>query len=263
MLPIYKATSFIKILEEGGHTKPWLIEIEVEEQQNKVVVMKLYTTYQVEQKNTITSEIIGNILATEFDFSVPEIMLVDTNSSKFFNQLPKKAKEILLQSDERLKFASVYIENTSKLIPNLSIEIIENNLNLEKLYAFDNFIRNGDRGLIKTNMLLHNDTEEIYLIDHEMALDIDNKIIENIENQYWEQKFTKYHFAYNFLKEKNIQFNEFSEYIKTLHLKKLNSYFEQLENENFETQQKNIMQYFNYIKSNVIPFLNILKKSLC
>lgn len=74
MLKIYKAKKFIRVLEEGGHTRPWLIEVESEAQIR--VVMKLYTTTQIESRNSITAEIIGNILAKEFDFSVPKILWV-------------------------------------------------------------------------------------------------------------------------------------------------------------------------------------------
>ncbi len=66
MLPIYEARNFIQVLEIGGHTKPWLVEVEI---QGKLYpfVLKLYTSEQIESRNCVTAEVIGNILATMFD----------------------------------------------------------------------------------------------------------------------------------------------------------------------------------------------------
>ncbi len=263
MLKIYKAYKFIKVLEEGGHTKPWLIEILVEEKKTQAVILKLYTKEQLESKNSITAEVIGNVLAQEFDFLVPEAILIETTGN-FYQSLPnEELKTIILGADDRLKFGSFYMENTSKLIPELPIELLEPNLSLETLYAFDNFIRNGDRGKAKTNMLIQNETSDIYLIDHEMALDINQDTIQMLEQGILKDMFTKYHFSFDFLKEReNIDFYEFTEYFRSFKLEKLNPYFEQLKELGFDTRENEIIQYFSYIQNNLYKFLEILKKSL-
>lgn len=117
-----------------------------------------------------------------------------------------------MQTDERLKFASVYIDSAIKLEFGLPLGFLERNINLENLYAFDNFIRNGDRGNRKTNMMMQTETSEIFLIDHEMAFDLDRQTIHNFENKQWEGKFSTYHFANSYLKEKRkVDFFEFYE----------------------------------------------------
>jgi hypothetical protein len=46
MLEICSAKKFIKVLEEGGHTKPWLLEALVKDSPVPVV-MKLYSEEQI------------------------------------------------------------------------------------------------------------------------------------------------------------------------------------------------------------------------
>ncbi len=268
MLEIYHASKFIKLLEEGGHTKPWLIEIETEENKNQPVVLKLYTIEHITQNNAVTKEIVGNFLAQEFDFSVPKMCLVNTNSNIFLKTIQNENLENLLQkidddTEQKPKFASFYIEGTTKLEYGISLENLTE-INLEKLYFFDNFIRNADRGNIKTNMILDIETKEIYLIDHEKALDnIHNFSQFFSDNHAWEERFTTYHFAYNYLKQKNnIDFEEFYEYAKSLNFNKLNPYFEQLENIGYETQKDEIIGYLKFLQNNILNFIKNLKKSL-
>lgn len=261
MLKIYKAKKFIRVLEEGGHTKPWLIEVESEAQMR--VVMKLYTTTQIESRNSVTAEVIGNILAKEFDFSVPEILFVQTTSNFFETIENEELKNTLLQTDERLKFASVYIDSATKLEFGLELDFLETNINLENLYAFDNFIRNGDRGERKTNMIIQTETAEIFLIDHEMAFDLNEETISNFQKKKWEGKFSTYHFANSYLKEKqNVDFYEFEEYIKTLNLNNLTPYFQQLEDLGFDTQEDLITEYLLHIKQNFTNFITLLKMTI-
>ncbi len=261
MLQVYKAKKFVKVLEEGGHTRPWVIEVE-NEVQNRVV-MKLYTTAQIESRNSITAEVIGNILAKEFDFSVPDILFVETTGNFFKTIENEKLQDTLLQTDERLKFASVYIDFSTKLRFGFPIQLLEKNINLEKLYAFDNFIRNGDRGEGKTNMIIQNETPEIFLIDHEMAFDLDKDTISNFQHKKWEDRFSRYHFANSYLKEKlQVDFSEFEEYIRTLNLNKLTPYFQQLEDYGSNTQEKLIIEYLLHIKQNFMDFITLLKTTI-
>jgi len=260
MLPIYKAKKLIKVLEKGGHTKPWLIEIEVENSQNQVVVMKLYTTDQIRNRNSVTAEVIGNILAQEFDFLVPQALFVRA-TGQFYQSIPKSLQKLLLQRDERLKFGSFYLENTTKLVPNLPLNQLDSNLNLASLYAFDNFIRNADRGEQKTNLLIQNETSDIYLIDHELAFDFNKQTIQNFQHGNCEPRFSTYHFAFPFL-DKNTDFSEFIEYLRTLNLNILNAYFDQLEELNFETQKDKIIPFLRWIKDHPNQFEQFLKNTL-
>jgi hypothetical protein len=47
MLPLYKAKRLIHILEKGGRTKPWLVEVEVEDEIERFAV-QLFTPQQVD-----------------------------------------------------------------------------------------------------------------------------------------------------------------------------------------------------------------------
>lgn len=168
-LPRYKATRFLKIIARGGHSKPWLIEAEAEGC-TETLVMKVFTTTQIEARDCVTNEAIGNTLAQEFDFSVPQAAFVHTPSA-FWDTLPdRESREALALAAPRPKFASVFLEDTIRLRHGVSAKDLENSgLDLALLYAFDNWIRNTDRGIGKTNMLIHEMDDEIFLIDHELA----------------------------------------------------------------------------------------------
>ena len=271
MLSIYKATKFLEILAIGGHTKPWVIEAEVAGCPQPFV-MKVYTTQQIESQNCVTAEVIGNFLASEFDLPVPKAALIDVSSDEFQMSLSEEAN-FLLESkiDPRIKFGTEFKEPIRKADPELSKKIYAN-IELDTLYAFDNFIRNEDRGQNKTNLLIQDDTQEIWLIDHEVAfqgIDIHtvDTLIEGIKEGIWRETFTKYHFAYNYLKNdedetKSGHFCFFMDFLRNLDLNKTNSYFNQLENYGYSTEKENIVKYLTFVKNNPTLFFTILKDSL-
>ena len=269
MLPIYNATKFIQILELGGHTKPWLIEVEVEGNPLPFV-MKVYTTLEIKSRNRVTAEVIGNILAKEFDLYVPAAALIDISSENFQMSLSGEAL-FLLESkiDERMKFGTQYIEGCRKADAELPKEIYDYSIELDTLYAFDNFIRNKDRTRPKSNLLLQDDTQQLWLIDHEMAFqDVNTENFDKVLGDTINVVFTSsYHFAYDYLKEENEEiksqyFSTFIEYLRYLDFSKLNSYFEQLENYGYITEKESIFAYLNFIKNNSSLFFTILKQSL-
>ncbi len=182
----------------------------------------------------------------------------------FFETIPDEiVRKQLLQADERFKFASVYVFPTVKVEWGLPIDYLAENISLENLYAFDNFIRNGDRGERKTNMIRHTENSEIFLIDHEMAFDITPQTTQNFEKGQWEVMFTTYHFAYNYLQQQpSPTFYEFEEYVNTLNLKKLEPIFRQLEQWGFDTKEDLLTEYLFYMKKNIAKFIALLQKTI-
>ena len=71
-LPILKATSFNHIIKLGGHSKPWIVST-----QEGSYVTKLYKTIDLEARNKMTAEVLGNLLAKEFDFNVPKAAIIE------------------------------------------------------------------------------------------------------------------------------------------------------------------------------------------
>ncbi len=179
-------------------------------------------------------------------------------------QLPSSLFRVLESKDERIKFGTIYKEGTIKAEVGIKKEILEKSFELDTLYAFDNFIRNGDRGIYKTNLLIHTETEQLWLIDHELALDISKETISNFKRHLWEDKFSVHHFCYSYLKENNENvseqyFNTFFEYLTKLNLNQLDIYFKQLNSYDYLTNKDSVLDYFYFVKQNAVQFISILK----
>lgn len=109
--------------------------------------------------------------------------------------------------------------------------------------------------------------KEAILIDHELALQ--SKDIVNIDINTWqiEDSFTRYHLAYPYLKKlrganKQQLFNDFSEYLRLLNIRRLTPYFNQLSKEGYPDYSQPILDWLNHIKQNSTTFVNKLKGSL-
>lgn len=260
-LPIYKARSFNRIIEEGGHSKPWIVSVDIDE---KPFVVKLYRTIDIAARNKMTAEILGNLMAKEFDLDVPPSGIIEFTED-FRMSLPPECDEILSLLDERAKFGTEYYEGTFLYAPQTPLEKAKEIIPIDTLYAFDYFICNRDRTLSKPNLLIKN--EKGILIDHEMALEINKETTSNFENNTWNEKY-QYHLFYNLLKEsspteKETYFNDFESYLQMFRLNKYDGIFEQLKELGFnDLKEDMIKSYFSAIIHAPRKFINILKKSI-
>jgi hypothetical protein len=263
-IPIYEAIDVIEIIPESvGHTRPWVVLANTREGLKSFVV-KLYNPVQVEEHFIVTREIVSNILAHEFDLKVPQFALIDIPSSLAFKQ-ESEAQQQYDNADDRPKFATIQLNNVLSATKELPKKYFTSRIDLDTLYAFDNLIRNSDRGHPKMNLLMG--SREAILIDHELALQSQN--IENIDinTLQIEDSFTKYHLAYPYLKKlrgsnKQQLFNDFSGYLRLLNIKSLNPYFKQLTNEGYPDYSQPILNWLTHIKPNSTIFVNKLKGSL-
>ncbi len=264
MLPVYEAIDIKSILSKKvGHTEPWVVLVNTP-LGLKSFVTKLYTTAEVENNNSVTNEIICNTLASQFDLKAPGCAFIDIPEELVLSK-PQQYQFQYSSVDPRLKFGTEMLEGVTAAIPQLSKSYYKQRLSLDTLYAFDNMIRNADRGQQKTNLLMG--SKSAFLIDHEYTLNI-NHITDIDWNDFSiENKFTHHHLLYTYLKRskknnKQYFFDEFQEYIKTMNINQLNSYFKQLSNEGFTTQQKYINNWLTELKQNSTTFVNSLKASL-
>jgi len=264
MLPVYEAIDIIKVIPATvGHTQPWVVLANTPNGL-KPFVTKLYTTAEVDNNNSVTNEIICNVLASQFDLKVPSCAFIDIPDSLQFKQ-PLECQIQYSNADPRLKFATEMLANVISAVPDLSKSYYSKRISLDTLYAFDNMIRNSDRGQQKTNLLLSSKTA--FLIDHEYALHQKNIIGINWKGLEIDRRFTNYHLLHPYLKrsikaKKQHYFDEFQEYLKTLNTKQLNSYFTQLSAEGFTTQSVNINSWLQQVKQNSTTFVHSLKSSL-
>ncbi len=263
MLPIYKAIEVIEIISENvGHTKPWVVLVNTPKGL-KPYVTKLYSTSQVDQTHCVSKEVICNILAGEFELKAPTCALIYI-PDELALQLPMAAQMQYSSIDHRLKFATLMIDNVTSAIPGLPKSHYNRRISLDTLYAFDNFIRNCDRGNPKSNLLVS--SQDAFLIDHELALskkDIDV----DIQAILLEDKFTKYHLFYPYLEKtsrnyRQSLFDEFAFYLNSLNLNILSTYFNQLVKEGFNDYSQPIFKWLEQVKQNESIFVNKLKGSL-
>lgn len=165
-------------------------------------------------------------------------------------------------SDYRFKFAALYLENVNSVRPGVQLNYFKKRISIDTLFAFDNLIRNSDRGHYKPNLLFS--AKDAFLIDHELALNNQDIVDINLNSLQLEDKFTKYHLFYPYLKQimvldKKNFFNDFTEYLRILNLNKLTPYFNQLVNEGFNDYSQPITNWVNQIKQNNTIFVDKLK----
>jgi hypothetical protein len=260
-LPIYEAIGFQEILEKGGHSKPWVVLINIKDS-IKPYVVKLYNTSEIEKQNKMTAEILGNILAKTFNLNVPDPAIINF-SLEFQMQLNDVCTEKLSFIDERPKFGSEYLEGPILFNPQISRKAIKSIIEPANLYAYDYFLCNRDRNINKPNLLVKQGAA--YLIDHEMGLEITKETIDNFNNGIFNQQY-KNHLFYSYLqhsrKDKLNLFNEFAFYLEGLNLNRLDSYFTQLEQLGFNTHKDLILEYWQTIKNKSAIFVQILVNSI-
>lgn len=263
MLPVYQAISFQRIMEKGGRTNPWLIladnGIEV-----KPFVMKLFSTEQIQTKDSVCGEVIGNVLARQLDLPVPEAALIKTSPSFRMTINDQAAIQAYDQKDNRIKFGSEYLDGYHLMNPRaFNATQARRMIEIGGLFAFDNLIRNPDRNHHKPNLLVKR--SQAALIDHEVGFEINPNTINEFRNFQWEEKFYRYHIFYNYLKNsrkdrKSEYFNEFGEYLRLLNINNLNPYFSQLTHYGYSNvKHQLITDYLTEMKGGYTNFVKILK----
>lgn len=261
-IPIYTAIQIVEVIPElSGHTKPWVVVAHTPFGLKQFVV-KMYTPTDVDKYNRVTKEVIGNILAREFDLAVPEIAFIEFDPSLVQN-LPPAMQEQFDEADQRVKFATELLEGVSIANVYLLKSFYNGIVEIDTLYAFDNLIRNADRGIAKPNLLLS--SEKAYLIDHELAFEIEKVIGIDFDHFSLDDKFSKYHLFYHYLKSshsKHLLFSDFEYYLEQLNVNRLVPYFTQLKSEGFNDCSELITRWIVEIKAKKSIFVNLLRGSI-
>ena len=150
MLPVYKAISFNQIIDKGGRTKPWSVLVDTGNGL-KPYVVKMFPTEMVEANNSVCKEVLGNVLAREFHLPVPKAALIEMDNAFQWTISDPEAQAKFEFVDERVKFGSELIVGNYLFNPAFSKRQASNMIQLDNLFAFDNLIRNRDRGRGKPN----------------------------------------------------------------------------------------------------------------
>jgi hypothetical protein len=166
-LKIYPAIQLLQILDKGGSTYPWLVELLDDQQTPATFVVKMFTQRQIQQQHAVAKEVYGNVLAAALHLPVPEAVLVRF-TPEFIATLDAQAKSRHEQCHRGLRFATRHHEGYTIFgdhLPNSKVQ----DYDMASVYAFDNLIRNMDRGgeRNKPNLLVRD--EDFLLIDHELS----------------------------------------------------------------------------------------------
>jgi hypothetical protein len=264
MLPVYNAITFHSIIQKGARTKPWIVIVNANGEL-KPYVVKFFSWDEIEARDSVANEVLGNILAKDFGLTVPNCALIKMDEDFRMTINNPEAASIYDLGDDRIKFGTellggVNLMDTRALTPLQARKIID----IGTLFAYDNLIRNKDRKVdIRPNVLVKN--RVAYLIDHEMAFDIKADTINELNPHLWDRHIYQAHLVLHYLKNSSTEakihyFDEFSECLRFLPVNQLQPYFKQLVNQGYSNKRHPlIVEYLTYIKQNYRNFENLLK----
>lgn len=260
MLPVYNALQFKSILRLGGRTQPWLVVVN-EEGRPVVYVVKMFSYTEIQNRDSVTNEVIGNVLAREFNLNVPKAALIELDEDFLITIDNPQAEETFYNTDDRIKFGSQFLYPAYEYkYGSYSSQEIKSLCEIDSVFAFDILIRNGDRTNRKPNFLIHN--KKGFIIDHELGLNITS---ESAARAFRYDFSFQYHIFYDFLRHswksnKNDFFMEFLEYLRLLNVNNLNSYFQQLSNYGFSNNKHlDIINYLLEMKAKSANFGILLR----
>jgi hypothetical protein len=233
MLPVYKAIAFNGVIVLGGRTKPWSVLVKTENGVQPYVV-KMFRADEVDLRDPVTKEVLGNLLARQFDLFAPQAALIEMDENFRMTISDRDALQAYDLADERLKFGSKLIQGNYLFNPSLTKIQAARMIELDTLFAYDCFIRNRDRTNLKPNLLVKG--KSAFLIDHELAFEISNNTVQDFLQGKLDNSSYEHHIFSRYLKAsrnstKKEYFNSFSEYLRTLNLHDLVPCFQQLANE--------------------------------
>lgn len=195
MLPIYTATTIEQTAVLGGTTLPCMMTV-VDDNCTPIgqYVVKVFGQKHINQYNPTKKEIFANILAQEFDLSVPPAALIRVKQP-LIDELKENPNYKNIELKAGVYYGSKLINNHTAYTKDLKATDFDRDI-MEQVFAFDVLIRNFDRRrgkegnnqkieIGKPNVLLKD--KEVYLIDHDLSLDISKtyaayKSIDNYSN---------------------------------------------------------------------------------
>jgi hypothetical protein len=260
LLPIYNAISLHEKKLIGGSTNPWLVNV-LEDGKLIPYVVKLFKKDHIEKTQAVAKEVFGALLAHQFDLSTPAIALIHFGEA-FIKSLPEDYSLELRAKDERIKFGSKFIEGAATYSQDLDRNFLKR-YDIEDIYAFDNLIFNVDRKPLKPNILLLEG--ESHLIDHELCLSVNSRILELYMENHWIYNF-KNHIFHGVLKnglKRNDYFSTFGEHLRRLNTGTIEEARKQLEEHQHPVGDfEFILNYLSYIRNSSSTFINILQETL-
>ncbi|WP_264790637.1 HipA family kinase [Aureispira anguillae] len=242
-------------------------------------VVKVFGQKHIKQYNPTKKEVFANILAQEFDLSVPQAALILVKQP-LINELNENPNYQNIELKAGVYYGSRLINNHTAYTKDLKASYFDKDI-MEQVFAFDVLIRNFDRRrgkegnnekveIGKPNVLLKD--KEVYLIDHDLSLDIRKTYIEYKAIDSYRNVIDGVKGQHIFLphlkklnESNNFTFDWFIESLRLLDFAQLNSCNEQIDTLNkdpFEEPHNDFQPIVNYleeIQKNSTDFQQLLK----
>ncbi len=269
---VLTATEFRGIVPKGGSTKPWVVEAYDTAGNTDLYVVKMFTAKQVRQQNAVAKEVFGNVLAQSFSLPVPDFAFVRFEEA-FLETLPDEYREIEQNTHRGLRFGSRFASGYAIFDDALPATHLDP-ITMGSVYAFDNLVRNLDRGGFrkKPNLLIRDG--DFLLIDHEQIFPFaddpehyNDAPIRDFQAGKWAYPY-QVHLFYKYLQgrsqsQKEILFRNFIEQLRVLDLFLLEEYAQYLtENNQPVGNLELILDYLAAIKDAPEPFAALLQQQL-
>jgi hypothetical protein len=261
MLPVYKAIALEQAAMAGGTTHPCLVQ--AIDESGRLVSPQVVKPFSIQHREAILAEVIGNVLAQEFDLSVPPAALVelDIEFTASLKEYPPYQHKSIASGHY---FGTEYLPGGSDYLSHIHFPRLRKDI-MEKIFAFDVLIRNHDRRIGKPNFFIYRG--EPVLIDHEVSLNISGTFDQLVDKGQWAMMRERPHVFAGLLqknsKKARPDFGEFFQYLRTLKPQILFSYAEQLAQHDYDTVRiGDVVNYLNAVKAQEAKFLSLLRTLL-
>lgn len=257
MLPIYQAILAEEKDLSGGTTRPLLATVVTDNGLDKYVV-KIFPDDEQPNYAPLFNEVYGSLLATQFDIRTPEIALIKLEPD-FIHTLKDDIKARVLSNNIHLYFGSRYYDGYNQYVPPKFSKTFDIG-HLETIFAFDVLIRNVDRRVGKSNLLVKKG--DYLAIDHELAFSM-NKNFDQYQPDDW--SFINRHRTHIFRSRlhrlgKDANFAVIQEYMRALDLNILFDSANFLHNLGLPVGNiQTINSYLRSAKNNCPNFINLCK----
>ncbi len=259
MIPTINAISYQGILGTG-RTKPCVFVCE-DENNNSVgeYVVKLRANIDTGEAGLLR-EIVGSLLATFLNLSVPSPVIVNIDAS-IVNAIPEPEISNSIRKSVGLNFGSKYIADGYVTWPvDKSIPTSIKQYALDT-FVFDMVIQNPDRRVQKPNLLWKDD--QILLIDHESGFSFLLPIIG--QSKPWiisNMNFSDHVFFQGLRHDATLNLDQIQSLIESIDNQTWEDFRENIPESWLGTNYDTIINHIQQIKDNLPAFLNEVRRVL-
>lgn len=220
----------------------------------KYVVKHKNNSQSVYGTSILIAEYICYLIVKKLSLNIPEMCLVYIDDMILLTSNDHKIHS-LIRSCFGLNIGSKYLGNTTRVLSDRSKLRAINEIHLQIIYGFDQYIYNTDRMESNPNLLLSNDNMEIWVIDHSVTI---WPIIERSHDICSPIAYSSSHVLYPFL---NHDFREVVRLLESIYNNVIEEYLNSVPTEWFN-EDLNYTFLDNFLKKRRDDIRKIIKRSI-